>query len=104
MDQAFIEEQKKLIDEQISALEKEIVAAKHDEIGDASEDNATEFEEFEGSVALSEGAKKELAELKQALGKIENGNYGICERCGNPIEKGRLRAYPAAKYCATHAA
>jgi RNA polymerase-binding transcription factor DksA len=44
----------------------------------------------------------ELREVQQALGRLEAGSYGICQRCGEPIERGRLDVFPAAKYDLRH--
>jgi DnaK suppressor protein len=44
----------------------------------------------------------ELREIDEGLGRIAAGSYGVCLRCGQPIERARLEAYPAAKrhvYC-----
>ncbi|QDF28127.1 RNA polymerase-binding protein DksA [Halarcobacter anaerophilus] len=41
----------------------------------------------------------ELKEIEDALKRIENGTYGICEMCDEPIAIGRLRAKPFAKFC-----
>ena len=43
--------------------------------------------------------KKELEEIKEALKKIEEGTYGICEMCEEPINEERLKIKPHAKYC-----
>ncbi len=43
--------------------------------------------------------KKELDEINEALKKIEEGTYGICEMCDEPINEERLRIKPYAKYC-----
>ncbi len=43
--------------------------------------------------------KKELEEINQALKKIEEGTYGICEMCDEPIQEERLKIKPYAKYC-----
>jgi DnaK suppressor protein len=43
--------------------------------------------------------KEELKEIKEALVNIENGTYGICEMCDEPIAVGRLKAKPFAKFC-----
>jgi len=43
--------------------------------------------------------KEELKEIKEALKNIENGTYGICEMCDEPIAVGRLKAKPFAKFC-----
>jgi DnaK suppressor protein len=39
----------------------------------------------------------ERRELDEALGRLCAGSYGICLRCGQPLERARLEAYPAAK-------
>lgn len=51
--------------------------------------------------ALSNQQKKELNEIEEALQKIENGTYGICEMCEEPISTQRLKVKPQAKYCIT---
>ena len=43
--------------------------------------------------------KKELAEIEEALKRIEEGTYGICEMCDEPIQEERLKIKPYAKYC-----
>jgi DnaK suppressor protein len=43
--------------------------------------------------------KRELEEINQALKKIEEGTYGICEMCEDPIQEARLKIKPYAKYC-----
>ena len=43
--------------------------------------------------------KKELAEIEEALKRIEAGTYGICEMCEEPIQEERLKIKPYAKYC-----
>jgi DnaK suppressor protein len=43
--------------------------------------------------------KKELEEINEALKKIEEGTYGICEMCDEPIQEERLKIKPYAKYC-----
>lgn len=40
-----------------------------------------------------------LSETRKALGKIKDGTYGVCERCKDPIEKARLKAYPQTRFC-----
>lgn len=45
--------------------------------------------------------QRELEEIDEALMKIENGTYGICEMCEEPIGMQRLKVKPFAKYCIT---
>lgn len=42
---------------------------------------------------------KDLNDINRALEKIDNGMYGICEMCDEPIDVKRLRAKPFARFC-----
>jgi RNA polymerase-binding transcription factor DksA len=48
---------------------------------------------------LEEGAQQTLDEIDAALRRIEDGMYGTCEICGQPIASDRLRALPWARLC-----
>ncbi len=62
-------------------------------------DKVEEIDERTGEVtALS----TRLADVKDALQKIEQGTYGVCEVSGEPIEEERLEANPAARTCMAH--
>jgi RNA polymerase-binding protein DksA len=50
-------------------------------------------------VALVEELRQNLRDVDHALGKIERGGYGVCERCGHPIGAERLEAIPWARLC-----
>lgn len=49
--------------------------------------------------ALAAQLQETLAEVLSALKKLDEGKYGICERCGNSISAARLEAKPASRYC-----
>ncbi|MBV9267566.1 MAG: TraR/DksA family transcriptional regulator [Acidobacteriaceae bacterium] len=53
------------------------------------------------AVALEEAtrASDTLAEVRDALRRIDEGSYGTCLDCGEPIEESRLNAVPWAQYC-----
>ena len=53
--------------------------------------------------ALAAQLRSELEEVELALKKLDNGTYGRCETCGEPIAPARLEAMPAARYCINHA-
>lgn len=55
--------------------------------------------ERERDLALSAQASAAVDEIDRALAKMDAGTYGICERCGNPIPKARLKALPYAALC-----
>ena len=40
-----------------------------------------------------------IAKLNNALQRLEDGSYGTCEHCGEPIDRKRLRAVPEATSC-----
>ena len=64
-----------------------------------------------GQVAAEQGENKllasqlrgELEEIERTLAKIEDGTYGLCETCGEPIPPARLEAVPTARFCIAHA-
>ncbi|MFG2050465.1 TraR/DksA family transcriptional regulator [Micromonospora sp. NPDC048935] len=49
--------------------------------------------------AVLDAARRRLAELDVALRRIDEGSYGICERCFRPIPAERLVARPSARTC-----
>ena len=49
--------------------------------------------------ALVRQVRHHLAEVEAALGRVDAGSYGVCERCGSPIGAARLDALPAARLC-----
>lgn len=59
--------------------------------------------EQEFALGLMDGERKLLHEIDDALVRIEEGVYGICEGTGKPIPKARLEAQPWARYCVEHA-
>ncbi|TAL16310.1 MAG: DNA-binding protein, partial [Frankiales bacterium] len=40
-----------------------------------------------------------LLQVERALARLDEGTYGRCENCGNPIPKARLQAFPRATLC-----
>lgn len=62
-------------------------------------DAGTATFEREKDLSLSNNIKDLLLKIEHALKRTDDGTYGICERCGNPIEKARLRALPYANLC-----
>jgi RNA polymerase-binding protein DksA len=64
-----------------------------------SSEQAIEMEDddsLEGQAAL---IAREVASVKRALTRIENGTYGVCVRCGDEIATKRLEARPEAALC-----
>jgi RNA polymerase-binding transcription factor DksA len=55
--------------------------------------------EREKDISILESLEAELGDLEKALGKLDEGTYGICEACGKPIPRERLEAIPATRFC-----
>lgn len=67
-------------------------SADWDELAIEREDD----EALEGQGAL---VSREIASVKRALGRIEDGSYGVCVRCGVDIAPARLEVRPEAALC-----
>jgi DnaK suppressor protein len=55
--------------------------------------------QWELNLALSKRAEQRLAEIDGALGQLDMGVYGRCERCGKAIEPERLTVLPHTRMC-----
>ena len=66
-------------------------------------DIGTDNYEQEFALELMDSERKLLREIDDALGRIEQNTYGICEGTNKPIPKARLEAQPWARYCVEYA-
>ena len=64
-----------------------------------SEEQAQEMENDEVLQALAMDARNEIGETERALTRMDNGTYGTCANCAEPIAEDRLKAYPMAEKC-----
>lgn len=91
----------------VTFLEKENAGSIEEELGEIAgrgDDNhladmATATYDRELDEGLEEGAQNTLEEIDAALQRIEEGSYGVCEVCGEPIGAERLSAIPWARLC-----
>ncbi len=63
------------------------------------EDQAIDLEDDEVLERLGQANQQELRLLNDALGRIADGTYGICAKCGEDISQARLDAVPYALIC-----
>lgn len=66
---------------------------------DHFDEEADEAEEVGNQLAIGQDLKNRLAEVDIALGKIQSGGYGICEKCGENIEHEILAIDPESRFC-----
>lgn len=113
MDQKLIEQLKEKLESEKSAIEKELGSfATEDqeqkdnwntrypnrEMGNMEEE-ADEMQEYDNMLSVEHNLELRLKDINAALGKIEQGNYGACEKCQKPIGEERLLANPEARLC-----
>lgn len=61
-------------------------------------------EEYDKNIQLEKVLEPQLVDIQAALRKMEQGTYGICEKCGTPIDLERLEVNPEARthtHCAS---
>ena len=67
--------------------------------GNHMADDASEAYEQAKGLALRQNAEQLLAQVTDALGRFEQGTYGICGRCGADIDPARIKALPYVTLC-----
>jgi len=102
----LIIKQKEEILEEIKRISEDTLRkSQKDATGDISgytyhmADVATDTYDREFSLGLATDEHKIIYELNDALKRLEEDTYGICENCKNPIPKTRLKAIPYARFC-----
>jgi len=107
--QRLVEKRAEIIGD-VNTMENEALKkSRLDAAGDLSSmpihmaDIGTDNYEQEFALDLLDSERKLLQEINDALGRIEQGKYGICEGTGKFIPKVRLEAKPWARYCVEYA-
>jgi len=80
---------------------RELRADRQSDVADDEHDpeGVTLSGEWSRAVALEEAARREMAEIDEAVRRWEDGTYGVCVDCGRGIPIARLRARPFATRC-----
>lgn len=63
---------------------------------------ADSIEDYEENIAIVNTLEARYVDLRNALDKIKNSTYGLCEVCGEEIDVERLEANPSARNCRKH--
>lgn len=97
-----MERQREVLQKELASLREQVETLKaalavKPEYGMGKGDPA--ITQWELDQAMLERLQGRVEELEQALEKLEDGTYGICERCGNPINPNRLAVLPDTKIC-----
>lgn len=83
---------------EISRRSKVSTESAAQDIGDIL-DSVSEERTRELDLILTDREKRKLAQIDDALDRIEENTYGLCEECGVKIPKARLKVLPFAIFC-----
>lgn len=93
------------LESQLATLEENTFAASQSDItgevafDDETADAGTATFERERDLSIENNIRDLLAKIDRALQRMDAGTYGICDRCGKPIEKARVKALPYVDLC-----
>jgi DnaK suppressor protein len=102
---ARLRDERTELTEQLTTIEDQAFAATQSDISgdvgvdDESADAGTATFEREKELSIEQNVRDLIQKIDRALKRIDAGTYGICERCGKPIEKARLKALPYVDLC-----
>jgi len=102
---ASLEREKSELEAQLAELEESSFSSSQSDISgemafdEEYADSGTATFERERDLSLENNIRDLLEKIGKALVRLDDGTYGICERCGKPIEKARLKALPYANLC-----
>jgi RNA polymerase-binding transcription factor DksA len=91
--------------EQLATIEDQTFATTQSDLtgdvglDDESADAGSATFEREKDLSIEHNVRDLLQKIERALRRIENGTYGVCDRCGKQIEKARVRALPYVDLC-----
>lgn len=99
-----LEAERNRLQSEVDEAEEDLASLMRDSgegAGDDQADAGAATWEREHELSLTANARALLDQTEHALERIEDGDYGRCENCGNPIGKMRLQAFPRATLCMT---
>jgi DnaK suppressor protein len=91
-----LEKERALVAMEIAQEEKPVDFGNDVDHGDEESDKS---EQVGDQLAMAQGLKDRLSEIDIALGKIQSGSYGVCEKCRNKIEEEILEIDPESRFC-----
>lgn len=68
-------------------------------LGEGFADSGQATAERTEALGIVESIRNQRSEIVAALGRLDEGTYGSCEKCGQQIPEARLQAVPSARLC-----
>jgi DnaK suppressor protein len=102
---ARLQQEKAELEAQLTAIEEDSFASTQSDLAgdvgpdDESADAGTATFEREKDLSIENNVRDLLQKIDRALKRADEGTYGICDRCGKPIEKARIKALPYVDLC-----
>lgn len=93
----ILEDRRREIHEKLRSL-REAIPSDTTEVTDAEEQSVNDFVQ-DVDLALMQMKSETLKKIDQALMRLEEGTYGVCQECEKEIAPPRLRALPFAALC-----
>ncbi len=94
----LLDRRRRILDNVLAMEAEALKTSGQDFSVDHMADHGSDNFEQDFTLSLVETERKELVDIDQALERIEQRSYGICEGSGEPIGRARLEAIPYARY------
>ena len=99
--QILLEARRRQLADELAELTKPPEAGSNLSFGKRIGEGTTEAVERISSTAAARSIAAALAEVDRGLEKVDEGTYGLCDECGQPMSPERLEAMPSATLCVT---
>ena len=108
-DESFLTRQRRALAHELVAQERNLAAAlaQSDECETGAAEGADDGERSQQLVervrtdSLEQQARARMEEIESATDRLDGGSYGMCTRCGAPVDRERLKALPEVALCST---
>jgi RNA polymerase-binding transcription factor len=100
-----LEDERTHLQAQLTAIQEATFATSQSDLSgevsfdDENADAGTFTFERERDLSIENNVRDLLAKIDRALTRLADGSFGLCSRCGKPIEKARLKALPYVDLC-----
>lgn len=100
-----LEDEGAQLETQLATIVEDSFAASQSEMSgdvgldDESADAGTATFEREKDLSIENNVRDLLQKIERALRRMDEGSYGVCDICGKPIEKARVKALPYVDLC-----
>lgn len=101
----FLDDERSRLEEALALTDRDLAEERTGRSGELSSydqhpaERATELADMEREEGLRSDFEARLLENEEARRRVDEGRYGICQRCGRPIDDERLEAMPSTRLC-----